>query len=340
MALSGTRKAALLLMSLDPETAAELLRSVDADDVAQIAAEVSFLESTPDADAPGEQTPMEEFCTLLQSRGSDDGGLAQRIVEGAVGAGQSAALLSRVEDMVRARDPFRTIRSAAARKIASALRGEPPQVAAMVLAELAPAKSGELLGLLAEEVRTNAVCGMATGGRVSPEARLRVATAVEARMRDSEKPEAEAAPEAEPEEEDIGRQAQLRKVAVLLRGLSADFREELTNGINAEDEETGKEVMRQMVLWEDLVLLPERSLQDALRTVDARNLAMSLVNADEATVARIRDNISERASTMLDEEVSLLSDPKEEEISAARDAILESLRELNSGGNLTFEEPE
>ena len=73
-------------------------------------------------------------------------------------------------------------------------------------------------------------------------------------------------------------------------------------------------------------------------SVDSRKLAMALVDAEERTIEKVNGNMSERARAMLDEEVSLLSNPKPAEIEQAREEILNVFREMNKRGELEFEE--
>jgi len=132
--------------------------------------------------------------------------------------------------------------------------------------------------------------------------------------------------------------AKLRKTAVLLRGLDASVRGALLDGIAEKDPDTRDGIEDLMVTWEDVAVLADRPLQDVLRNVDSRKLALALVEADEATANKIRSNMSERAGAMLDEETSLLSAPKPKEIAEAREGILDALRELNAKGELSFED--
>ena len=136
----------------------------------------------------------------------------------------------------------------------------------------------------------------------------------------------------------LDQQQQFRKVAILLRGLDVDVRESLTQSLSEQDAETAEAVQKLMVIWEDILLVAERPLQEALRSVDSRKLALALVNADEKTAAKIGENISERAKAMLEEEASLLASPKGSEIEEAREDILNALREMSSRGELQFEE--
>jgi flagellar motor switch protein FliG len=329
---NGIRKAATLLMSLDPATAAELLKSADPETVKQIAAELAYLQAAGSGKAPALADPIKEFSSLLGPGGGRRGGdFVRRLLEEALGEPQSREIMSQIEDLVKARDPFLSIRSAGAADLSRVLAGESPQAVAVVLSELPPAKSTALLSLLSEEVRLEAVCGLTGGESASAEARLRVARVVRERLQAASRKET-------PEADQGQREQKFRKVAVLLRGLAPAMRDPLLQSITEKDEEAGNAVKSLMLLWEDIPAVRDRSLQEGLRGVDARRLALGVVGADEAILAKLRANISERANAMLDEERSLLSSPKAEDVQQAREAILQVLREMNAKGELEFEE--
>ncbi|HET6427271.1 MAG TPA: FliG C-terminal domain-containing protein [Phycisphaerae bacterium] len=330
MALTGMRKAAMLLLSLDPETAADLVKSAGQDTIKEIAAEIACLEAEGGSRGSVFAQSVREFLELLgRSQGSTPRGeFVKRMLTGAVGSEHTDRLLAEVNQMVHRRDPFLAIRSAPPALMAKALEGESARTAAVVLSELPPGASAKVLELLEEPVRVDAVRGM-TAGAASPEARARVADVVRARL------------EALRRRGETGvdeHRAKIRKTAVLLRGLDASVRDALLEGVAEKDPDTRDGIEQLMVIWEDVAVLADRPLQDVLRNIDSRKLALALVDADEVTVAKIRSNMSERATAMLDEETSLLSAPKPNEIAEVREAILEALRELNSKGELTFEE--
>lgn len=327
MASESIRKAALLLTTLEPPAAAELLKAADPTIAMQIAAELAYLEATGETASRASEAPLREFSAHLQGKA---GGMSvKQMLEGVFGPERSREVLGEVTALLAQRDPFLPVRSADPASIADALRGESPQVAGLVLAELPPKTSSKLLPLLDEEVRTEAVRGMTREDTVTPETRLRVATVVRDRL---------AKAQARGGGEQALREKQLRKVATLLRSLSMDLRTGLLDAIAETDEATRKDIERLMVVWDDLRMVSDRSLQDALRAVDARSLALALSHADEAVVQKLRANMSERQSAMLDEEAALLASPGEEEVGAARNQLLEALRELAANNMLTFEE--
>jgi len=65
-------------------------------------------------------------------------------------------------------------------------------------------------------------------------------------------------------------------------------------------------------------------------------LAVALYKADEEIAQKIRSNISERAVSMVDEEMSLMQEPLEKEILDAREEVVKPLRDANEEGKLRF----
>ena len=321
---NGIRKAAMLLMDLPPATAAELLRCLAPDTITRVVAELAYLQSAPPSDDL--TGAVREFSGLVTKKNARAmGGLAKQILETTLGAAQAQETMHKVQELLHQRDPFGPIRAASPQVLATAMKGEAPQVTAMVLVELPPAKSAQLMALLPEELGTQAVQCMAAGLQTAPEVRRRVADMIASRL---------VRKDGQIEVIVDGREGQLRKVAVLVRGLEKPLRDALLAALTAQDTESAGMIRRLMVSWEDLVLVGDRALQEVLRTVDARKLAMALVKADPVVVQKIRSNISERAGAMVDEEASLLSSPKAQDTKACREAILEALRALNDRGEL------
>lgn len=332
MVACGARKAALLLMSLDSGSAAELLRNAPRTVVSDIAVEMAHIEAAGHGTKAERVEPAKEFFTLLRGRKASQAGSSKlpALLEKAIGSDQAKEILLRAQAAVRQRDPFLEIRSADVEDLARVLQGESGQVAAMVLGELKASKAGRLMPLLDERVRAEAVRGMTSGEGASPTVRARVAEQLLQRMHVSTTTVA-----VSPEQSQ-----KLRKVAMLLRGLDATAREALLKAIDASDPEAGKGVRDLMVVWEDVATVVDLSLQNILRLIDAKNMALALHEADAAIAAKINANISERARALVEEETSLMPNPKAEDVTRARDEVLKAMRELSASGQLEFEEQE
>lgn len=345
MSTSGIRKAASLLMDLPPATAAELLKSAPPSTIPRIAAEVAYLQKIGVVRGAATQT-VREFAILIgksASRKPVQESLAQQILEEALGPAKAQDAMKQVQEMLLARDPFEPLRDLPIASLVKALEGEAPQVVTMLLNELPPAKSSQLLSALPEATRMGAIQTMAAGQRASTEVKLKVAMVVMARLRPKQQPAessalAPAPVEEEPQEQEAAAEDHLRKVALVLRVLEKEQRDAMLGAIASQSEETGQTVKTLMVVWDDLPIIPDRALQQVLRKVDTRKLALALVKADPAISAKFRTNMSERAGAMLDEETSLLNSPKPADIEQSRTMILTPLIEMLDNNELNFAE--
>ncbi|OHB63321.1 MAG: hypothetical protein A2Y77_06890 [Planctomycetes bacterium RBG_13_62_9] len=331
--MTGKQKAALLLASLDAATAAEMLKGIDPKTVQDLAVELSYLDAAGQRSVKETAEVARQFCKSLQEEsGFHFKSFLRDMLRNSVGEEQAKRIQLDVQDLLQKRDPFLSIRSADLQTLAAVLETEHPQAVAVVLSELPPKKGSELLGQLGEGVRVSAVSRMTSISSITPEAKARIAQMVQGRLAAmGTGPQAGTAIQARPEQS-------LRKVAVLVRNLDKEVRDGVLEAIRQKDQEAGETITNLMIVWEDVPSVGGRSLQQALRGVDERQLALALYEAPEEVVRKIKSNISERAAAMVDEEASLMSSPKKEDIRSAREKIVAGLRELNKKGELSFEE--
>ena len=335
MVLAGAKKAACLLMALDAASAAELLRGAKPETVTAIAEELAIISQNQAADGSSAAS-IREFATLLSARNAkakSKRDFLPQILNSAMGEARGKEIMKQVGQLLEARNPFAAICEADVADIAKALEGESAQVATLVLCELPGNKSAQLVPMLEASVRGAAVQGMMAGLEVASEAKAKVASIIQNRLSDMRRNGASPSASTQAGQS----QSQWRRVALLLRSLELSLRDSLLKSIAENDADAAAGVKKQMVTWEDFPLVDDRTLQNVLRGVDARKLALALSGAQGANLAKVRANISERAAAALAEETSLLSKPKKEDIEEAREAIINPLRELNDKGELSLE---
>ncbi len=324
--LTGKQKAAMLLMSLDAATATELLKGLDTEEIQEIAMELARIDASEQRDAREQAKVAQEFFSSLQQNQTRKFSMKTFLNEmlvSVLGKDSAEKIQSQVKKVTGGKDLFVDIRLASTDELVLALEGEHPQTIAVVLSELAPKKSQDVLSRLSEEARLKAVCRMTNPELVGGGVKQRMAFTVSERLKSlkgetlAEKPE-----------------QTLRKLAIVLSGLEKDLRDQLLDELNKHDEETSTMVRRLMITWEDIPSIAERSMQEALRAVEPGKLAVALYGADEDIVQKIRSNISERAAAMLDEEISLMQEPLEKEVLDAREEVVGPLRDANEQGTL------
>ncbi len=327
---TGKQKAAMLLMSLEPTTAAELLRGLNPEVVQELAVELAYLDASGISSRQSTEVAR-QFCNSLKTdQGFHFKSFLKQMLKSTVGEDKAIQIQTQIQDLLQKRDPFISIRSIDSQTIASALGNEHPQAAAVVLSELPVKKSSEVVGLLGEGIRVSVVSRMTGCEAITAEAKRRIAETVCRRL-GAVAASREGAALARPEQS-------LRKVAVILRNLGKELRDGLLGAIREKDDKAGETVANLMIVWEDIPQVADRSLQEALRGTDAKKLALALVKADETIIEKIKSNISERAAATLDEETSLMSAPKKQDIEDARNEIVQALREMNEKGELAFME--
>ncbi len=323
--LTGIQKAASLLMSLDVATATELLKGLGAEEIQDIAMELARINASKEITADEQAQIAQEFCSSLQQEAS---GFSMKtflndMLITVLDKDSAERIQSEVTRISRSKDVFGDVRQASTDELVLALEGEHPQTIAVILAELDPKKSQAVLSRLSEEARLQAVCRMLNPELVGSGVKQRMAITVSERLEGlkgetlSEKPE----------------QTQ-RKLAVVLSGLETDVRDKMLEEIEKQDEDIARTVRNLMITWDDIPSIANRSMQEALRSVEPGRLAVALFGADDAVANKIRKNISERATSSLEEEISLMQDPTEQEVLEAREDVVGPLRDANEQGTL------
>ena len=284
MALVGKQKAAMLLVNMDSETAAELLKGLDGETVQDLAVELALLDASSKRNRREELKLTQEFCDSLRS-GANQGfsikGFLNEMLVGIVGKDKLKQIQGQIKKATDRGDMFGTVRAASADELFMALQDEHPQTIAVVLSELDPSKSQEILGLLDEEICQKAVCKMSDPEPPTIRVKQRIASMITERLKGFQG-------------ETISTKSDdsLRKLAVVLSGLERDLRNRLLDEIGGQNEEVAKKVRDLMVTWEDIISIADRSLQEALRSIEASTMALALSGADEEVAEKVRSNIS------------------------------------------------
>ena len=326
MALSGKQKAAMLLMSLDTLTAVELLKGLDADEIQEIAIELARIDASEGRDDKQQAKIVREFCNSLhheQNQRFNVKAFLNEMLVNVLDKEKAEQIQSQVKKATEQKDLFLDIRQASTDELVLALDGEHPQTIAVVLTELAPKKSQEILSLLSEETRLKAVCKMTNPESMDSGVKQRMVYTITKRLKSFKGETLVERPE-----------QTLRKLALVLSGLEKDMRDPMLAEIGKNDEDTASMIKRLMMTWEDITSVADRSMQESLRTVNSGKLALALYGADEDIVQKIRSNISDRARGMLDEEISLMQEPLEKEVLEAREEVVKPLRDANEEGTL------
>ncbi len=326
VAETGRQKAATLLMNLDSSTASELLNGFSAEEIQDLAMEMAQIEMASRRDRKKEAKVVREFCSSLQKSGTQGmslKGFLKDTLGKILDKEKAGKIQANVKKVLEKSDPFESIHSAEVDELTLALEKETPSIIASVLLELNSKKAREVLLLLDKEVCCKVVWHMTRPAPLTSRMKCGIASIIGKRLQSfegetiSEKPE-----------------ETLRNLAIVLSDMERNLRDQALDEIKGHDEQAAVMVRNLMVTWEDITSIADRSLQEALRTVESKTLALALYQADEEIAQRIRSNISERAIAAIDEEIMLMQEPLEEEVFNAREDVVGPLRKANEDGSL------
>jgi flagellar motor switch protein FliG len=98
--------------------------------------------------------------------------------------------------------------------------------------------------------------------------------------------------------------------------------------------ELADEIKKLMFVFEDVSLLDDASIQKVLREVDSKELALALKGVGEEVQNRIYKNMSERASTMLKEDMEFMGPVRLRNVEEAQQRIVGVIRRLEEAGEI------
>lgn len=312
--LTPKQKAAILLMSLDVDTAAKVFKQLSLEEVEQIALEITNLQDLPQNIV---DQVLEEFYHLMTAQSFMlEGGLeyAQQILEKSYGYEKAKEIVEKIRVLTSVRG-FSILKKADPQQLANFLAKEHPQTIALILSHLPPDLVAEVLAEFNEQLRIDTVLRIAKLGKVSPQLLQEVEHVVD-----------QIAEQTLAQNLATAGGAQL--VANILNKSNTTIAKSLLEHIEEKDYGLALEIKRLMFLFEDIVTLDDRSIQRILRDVDKRDLALALKVADEKVKQKIFKNMSERAAAVVKEELEFMGPVKLKEVEAAQMRIVDIIKRL------------
>jgi flagellar motor switch protein FliG len=313
--LSPAQRAVLVLMSLDEQVAAELLRHLEEPDLKRLAAAVDGLDSvTFEAAVP----VLEEFERQLQ-RPQLAGTAARymrKLTAAAIGDDKADRLFAPTPP---APSPLDAIRSAKAQTVAELLQDEHPQVAAVVLSQLPQA--GKVLMAMPAGLQADLAARIAVLEEIPPQVLEIASESLQKSLI------AAGAMSKDGKTEFDG----VAYVAGLLKDLPSEASEQILNSL---DDETAGKVRQAMFTFEDLLLLDKRSMQTLLRELPGEQLCVALRTASESMRAHFFGCMSARAAETLREDLELMPPKRLSEVEASQREVVEAALRLGQTGQI------
>jgi flagellar motor switch protein FliG len=319
---TGVRKAAILLIQLGQERAAAVLKHLSESEVEAVTAQISQLDMITAVET---DAVLGEFHQLMVARAHiAQGGFsfAQQLLESSIGEERAAEIIDRLH-AAAVQMPFQFLHRADPAQLRGFIAEEHPQVIALVLAHMTPDKASLLLSGLPAYQQAIVAHRIAVMDRTSPEIIRAVEAVLERKLSSMLQPA------------EVSRVGGVDPLVNIINRSDRPTERQIVEGLEGLDPTLADEVKSRMFMFEDIVGLDDRSVQQVLRQVDTSDLALALKGVSTAVRNKITSNLSERAAENLLEEVEMLGAVRLVQVEEAQQSIIRTIRQLEEQGQIT-----
>lgn len=318
--LNGKQKAANLLIFLGPEKSAEILKHMNEDEVEQLTLEIANVRQVPTEKADDIFREFFEMCLASKYIGQGGISYAKEVLEKAYGQDKTMEIIGRISASLQVR-PFDFMRKTEPSQLLNFIQSEHPQTIALVLAYLEPEKASVVLSALPPERQSEVAKRIAIMDTTSPEIIKEVERVLERKL-------SSIAPQ------ELTNAGGVKAVVEIINRVDRGTEKTIMETLEVQDPELAEEIKKLMFVFEDIVMIDDRSVQRVLREVESQDLALALKGASHEVTEKIFTNMSQRASEMLKEDIEFMGPVRLRDVEEAQQRIVNIIRRLEETGEI------
>lgn len=319
--MSTRQKVASLLIALGPGTASEILKNIrDEDLLEQITYDIASLDKIPTEIL---NRVLEEFHSLfLASDYLSSGGTAyaRTILEKAYGSEQAQKMLARLMTLLT-KNPFQFFNEADPTQLAQSFQNENPQLIALILAYIKPEISAKVLNAFPTDIQAQVAFKIADMSSTNPEIIAEIEKIVEGKF-------------SSVVTQDFSKAGGVSTLASILNRTDRGTEKNVLEFLEERSLELAEGVRELMFVFEDILQLKDPAIQRIIREVDMKDLAISLKGVRDDLKEKIFANMSERAQTVLMEELEYMGPVRAKEVKEKQTKIVGIIRMLEAAGEI------
>jgi flagellar motor switch protein FliG len=318
--LGGLTKAAVLLVSLDSDTSSKILANLQTEDIERISMEIARLE---DIGPETRDAVVREYYQIHQARKYlEQGGLdfARQLLEKSLPPEDAAAILEGLQQSI-AQTPFHFLKKTDPENLMTFIQEEHPQTIALILAHLSSKQASEVLQGLSAKKQIEVVKRVARMEQTTPEAIRQVEAGLETRLASVMSQELEQA-------------GGIETIAEILNLVDRTTEKGILENLEEEDPDMVEQIRRLMFVFEDVLLVNDKGIQAVLKEIEGEDLALALKTASEELQNKVFKNMSERAATLIKEDMEYMGPVRVSDVEGAQQRIVDVVRRLEEAGEV------
>jgi flagellar motor switch protein FliG len=318
---NGTERAAILLLSLGEQEAAEVMKHMGAKDVQRIGAAMTQLKNISRTDV---SQILSEFTVTVEGQTSLGVGVDEylrKVLIGALGEDKASGVIDRIL-FGRSSKGLEALKWMDSRAVSELIRQEHPQIISIVLAYLDPDQSAEVLALFPDWLRADVLMRIATLDGIQPSALHELDDVIEKQF---------AGKTGALKTSVIGG---IKTAANIMNFMDTSQESAVIDTIRKIDENLGSKIQDLMFVFDDLLEVDDRGMQEVLRAVPGERLLLAMKGADDGLKEKIFKNMSQRAAEMLKDDLESRGPVRLSEVEGAQKEILALVRKLAEAGTI------
>lgn len=320
--MSNVRRSAILLLALDDESAAQVLRQLPAREVQEVSQEMARLDNISHDD-------MKEVLEAFQDEADQYAALnlnstdhIRAVLERALGTERAATLLDDILDNNNANSGIDALNLMEPGIVSEMIREEHPQIIATILVHLERRQAAAVLETFEEKLRNDVVLRIATFSGVQPAA-LQELTEVLGNMLEGQNLRR-------------SKMGGVHTAAEILNLMNSAQEEAVIANVRAHSEDLAQSIIDEMLLFDNLADMDDLSIQRLLKEIDTNALKFALKGAPEPLREKFLKNMSTRAAQILRDDMEASGPIRISQVEKEQKAILLVVRKLANDGEIVL----
>jgi len=321
--LTGGQKAAVLMVTLGDETASNIFKYLEEDEIQTISREIAITKHVQPEVA---EEVLEEFHTMTQARSYiSQGGIeyAKKLLIKSVGPEVARKIIDRLVKALESSAGFTSLERANPQQLSKFIQNEHPQTIALILAHLNASQAAELISSLPEALRSDVAMRMASLQEISPEVVRRISLILEQKL------------------EALGSFATeayggVRAVAELFNRMERNVGRTVLEKIETENPQLAASIRDLMFVFDDILLIDDNGITEILKRADKKTLTIALKGTSEELQNQFFRNMSSRAVELMKEEMEFMGPVKLKDVEKSQHEVVEIVRQLEEEGVISI----
>ena len=319
---NGVQKAAILLIALGPEKAANIFKHLKEDEIEELTLEIANTRSITPQVKEDVLVEFYQICLAQQYIAEGGIGYAKDLLEKALGVEKAQGVITKLTASLQVR-PFEFVRKTDPSQLLNFIQDEHPQTIAMILSYLAPGQSALVLGALPPEKQADVARRIAMMDRTSPDVIKEVERVLERKL-------------ASLVNQDYTIVGGIDSIVSILNSVDRGTEKHIMESLEIEEPELADEIRKKMFVFEDILLLDDRAIQRVLREVDNADLELALKSTTEEVQNVVFKNLSKRLAAMIKEDMDFMGPVRMKDVEEAQQKIVGIIRRLEDSAEIVI----